>query len=89
MEMVATRMGLDMVQEVVVGGRGRGYRGRGRGYGGGDMQQEPGGYNNYGGSGAMPAQGRGKLTFMCFFNLNFAKQLIIWHLIIEKLCSQT
>ncbi|KAL6315475.1 hypothetical protein AAG906_000768 [Vitis piasezkii] len=29
-------------------GRGRGYRGRGRGYGGGDMQQEMGGYNDYG-----------------------------------------
>uniref|UniRef100_A0A5B7A8S6 DNA/RNA-binding protein Alba-like domain-containing protein n=1 Tax=Davidia involucrata TaxID=16924 RepID=A0A5B7A8S6_DAVIN len=40
-------------------GRGRGYRGRGRGYGGGDMQQESGGYNDYGGSGAAFAQGRG------------------------------
>lgn len=40
-------------------GRGRGYRGRGRGYGGGDMQQEMGGYNDYG-SGAVPAQGRGR-----------------------------
>ncbi|WOG99645.1 hypothetical protein DCAR_0518999 [Daucus carota subsp. sativus] len=39
------------------GGRGRGYRGRGRGYGSGEMQQEFGGYNDYGG----PAQGRGKL----------------------------
>ncbi|XP_058188788.1 uncharacterized protein LOC131306526 isoform X3 [Rhododendron vialii] len=39
-------------------GRGRGYRGRGRGYGGGDMQQDFGGYNGYGGSGALPAQTR-------------------------------
>ncbi|XP_074380377.1 uncharacterized protein LOC141721359 isoform X1 [Apium graveolens] len=40
-------------------GRGRGgYRGRGRGYGGGEMQQEYGGYNDYGGPGVVPAQGR-------------------------------
>ncbi|KAK1391908.1 Alba domain-containing protein [Heracleum sosnowskyi] len=43
-------------------GRGRGYRGRGRGgYGGGEMQQqEYGGYNDYGGPGVVPAQGRGR-----------------------------
>ncbi|KAI8015657.1 Ribonuclease P protein subunit p25-like protein [Camellia lanceoleosa] len=41
-------------------GRGRGFRGRGRGYGGGDMQQELGGYNGYGGSEPPPAQGRGR-----------------------------
>ncbi|CAL5332963.1 unnamed protein product [Camellia sinensis] len=39
-------------------GRGRGFHGRGRGYGGGDMQQELGGYNGYGGSGPPLAQGR-------------------------------
>ncbi|THG21197.1 hypothetical protein TEA_021432 [Camellia sinensis var. sinensis] len=38
-------------------GRGRGFHGRGRGYGGGDMQQELGGYNGYGGSGPPLAQG--------------------------------
>ncbi|KAA8537931.1 hypothetical protein F0562_027489 [Nyssa sinensis] len=42
------------------GGRGRGYRGWGRGYGSGDMQQESGGYNDYGGSGAAPTRGRGR-----------------------------
>ncbi|KAI8003151.1 putative leucine-rich repeat receptor-like protein kinase [Camellia lanceoleosa] len=42
-----------------VRGRGCGFRGRGRGYGGGDMQQDLGGYNDYGGSGAPFAQGRG------------------------------
>ncbi|KAK6940047.1 DNA/RNA-binding protein Alba-like [Dillenia turbinata] len=42
-------------------GRGRGYRGRGRGgYGGGDMQQESGGYNDYGGPMVQPAPGRGR-----------------------------
>ncbi|KAI7981452.1 Ribonuclease P protein subunit p25-like protein [Camellia lanceoleosa] len=41
-----------------VRGRGCGFRGRGRGYGGGDMQQDLGGYNDYGGSGAPFAQGR-------------------------------
>lgn len=45
-------------------GRGRGNRGHGRGYGGGDMQQEGGGHNDYG-SGAVPAQGRGKLLDSC------------------------
>ncbi|XP_028054554.1 ribonuclease P protein subunit p25-like protein isoform X5 [Camellia sinensis] len=40
-------------------GRGRGFHGRGRGYGGGDMQQELGGYNGYGGSGPPLAQGCG------------------------------
>lgn len=35
--------------------RGRAFRGRGRGYG-----SQPGGYNDYGESGAPPAQGRGK-----------------------------
>lgn len=44
-------------------GRGRGFRGRGRGYGGGDVQQESGGYNDYGGPDALPRQGRGKLHF--------------------------
>ncbi|KAJ6954041.1 hypothetical protein NC652_005695 [Populus alba x Populus x berolinensis] len=39
-------------------GRGRGYRGRGRGYGGGYMQQQSGGYNDYGG-GAFVGQGSG------------------------------
>lgn len=58
---------------VVRGGRGRGrggYRGRGRGgYGGGDMmQQELGGYNDYGGAGSMPAQGRGKSKFFTTYN---------------------
>ncbi|GAV90938.1 Alba domain-containing protein [Cephalotus follicularis] len=41
--------------------RGRGgniFRGRGRGYGGRNMQQELGGYNDYGGG--APAQGRGR-----------------------------
>ncbi|KAK2979631.1 hypothetical protein RJ640_020123 [Escallonia rubra] len=41
-------------------GRGRSYRGRGRGFGAGDMQQDMGVYNDYGGPGAMPAQGRGR-----------------------------
>lgn len=41
-------------------GRGRGFRGRMRGYGGGDMQQEAGGYYDYGDS-EMAVQGRGKL----------------------------
>ncbi|KAI8004476.1 hypothetical protein LOK49_LG08G01316 [Camellia lanceoleosa] len=41
-----------------VRGRGHGFRGCGRGYGGGDMQQDLGGYNDYGGSGAPFAQGR-------------------------------
>ncbi|KAK6938254.1 DNA/RNA-binding protein Alba-like [Dillenia turbinata] len=42
-------------------GRGRGYRGRGRGgYGGGDMQQESGGYNDYGGPMVQSAPGRGR-----------------------------
>ncbi|KAM3760045.1 hypothetical protein ACB098_01G165100 [Castanea mollissima] len=44
-------------------GRSRGYRGRGRGYGGGIIQQDFGGYNNYGnnyGGGPAPAQGRGR-----------------------------
>lgn len=48
-------------------GRSRGYRGRGRGYGGGIIQQDFGGYNNYGnnyGGGPAPAQGRGKLHLM-------------------------
>ncbi|KAJ6939001.1 glycine-rich cell wall structural protein 2-like isoform X3 [Populus alba x Populus x berolinensis] len=40
-------------------GRGRGYRGRGRGYGGGYMQQQSGGYNDYGG-GAFVGQGSGR-----------------------------
>ncbi|KAI7981454.1 putative leucine-rich repeat receptor-like protein kinase [Camellia lanceoleosa] len=40
-----------------VRGRGRGFLGRGRGYGGGDMQQDLGGYNDYGGSGVPFAQG--------------------------------
>ncbi|KAM7507912.1 hypothetical protein LguiA_018365 [Lonicera macranthoides] len=58
---------------VVRGGRGRGrggYRGRGRGgYGGGDMMQhELGGYNDYGGAGPMPAQGRGKSKFFTPYN---------------------
>ncbi|KAK1263143.1 hypothetical protein QJS04_geneDACA019929 [Acorus gramineus] len=43
-------------------GRGRGgFRGRGRGgYGGGEMQQESGGYDDYGGNDVPPPQGRGK-----------------------------
>ncbi|XP_077241385.1 uncharacterized protein LOC143881930 [Tasmannia lanceolata] len=42
-------------------GRGRGFRGRGRGgYGGGDMQQESGGYNDFGGPDAPPPQFRGR-----------------------------
>ncbi|CAL5417633.1 unnamed protein product [Camellia sinensis] len=36
-----------------VRGRGHGFRGCGRGYGGGDMQQDLGGYNDYGGLGAV------------------------------------
>ncbi|KAI8005224.1 hypothetical protein LOK49_LG08G01244 [Camellia lanceoleosa] len=43
-----------------VRGRGRGFRGCGRGYGGGDMQQDLGGYHDYGGLGAPFAQGRGR-----------------------------
>lgn len=49
------------------GGRGRGrgrsrggFRGHGRGYSGRYMQQESGGYNDYG-SGVASAEGRGKL----------------------------
>ncbi|KAF8404449.1 hypothetical protein HHK36_009334 [Tetracentron sinense] len=41
-------------------GRGRGFRGRGRGYGGGNMQQESGGYNDYGRPESPPAQFRGR-----------------------------
>ena len=48
-------------------GRGRSYRGRGRGYGGGDMQQEYVGYNDYSGSGAPPAQGRCKHTYISIY----------------------
>ncbi|KAI8005036.1 MDIS1-interacting receptor like kinase 2 [Camellia lanceoleosa] len=47
-----------------VRGRGRGFRGRGRGYGGGDMQQDLGGYHDYGGLGAPFAQGRGTYGYV-------------------------
>ncbi|KAG8650200.1 glycine-rich RNA-binding protein 1 isoform X2 [Manihot esculenta] len=41
-------------------GRGRGFRGRGRGYGGGNMKQESGYYNGYGGPTEAFAQTRGR-----------------------------
>ncbi|KAH9686004.1 Alba domain-containing protein [Citrus sinensis] len=66
------------------GGRGRGraagrsFWGHGRRYDG-NMQQESEYYNGYGGSGALPPQGRGNclLAFSCSYSLSFilAKQL--------------
>lgn len=65
MEMVAGMVGVGMVAGVKGRGRGHGYCGRGTGCGGGDMQQEAGGYNGYGG-GAFAAQGRGKLSYLYY-----------------------
>ncbi|KAI7981457.1 putative leucine-rich repeat receptor-like protein kinase [Camellia lanceoleosa] len=54
-----------------VRGRGRGFRGHGRGYGGGDMQQDLGGYNDYGGSGAPFAKGHYMFVIQIFLSRTY------------------